>query len=269
MAQRTRGDSCCLHAASSSPVRSSGLLLAALLIPSVQAGSLKGDYIVVFKDSGPSPAVVAKKHKKKHGAAAAHVYRKSIKGYAAKLRKKELKSARADPRVNYVVRDGIASIAKRGGKKPPKGGGDTGSVGSWGQGRIDQRNLPLDNSYTPTLDGSGVTAYVIDTGVRIDHREFQGRASYGWDFVGNDATASDCNGHGTHVAGTIGGKTYGVADGVDIVALRVLGCSGSGWWSDIIAAMEWVAANRSGPAVTSLSIGGGYSQPVKDALASA
>jgi PKD repeat protein len=137
---------------------------------------------------------------------------------------------------------------------------------TWGLDRIDQRNLPLDNSYTYTYLGSGVTAYIIDTGIRTSHGEFGGRASYGWDFVDDDGLADDCNGHGTHVAGTVGGNTYGVAKGVGLVAVRVLNCSGSGTTSGVIAGIDWVTSHHIGPSVANMSLGGSVSASLDTAV---
>ncbi len=138
-----------------------------------------------------------------------------------------------------------------------------------GLDRIDQRNLPLDNNYSANFDGTGVTAYVIDTGVNNAHVEFGGRSVSGYDFVDNDADASDCNGHGTHVAGTIGGSLYGVAKNVNLVGVRVLSCTGSGSTSGVIAGVDWVAANASGPSVANMSLGGGQSVALDSAVQSA
>ncbi|WP_285682491.1 S8 family peptidase [Actinoplanes sp. NBRC 103695] len=133
---------------------------------------------------------------------------------------------------------------------------------TWGLDRIDQRKrTPASKSFTPTADGSAVHAYVIDTGVRITHRQFGGRASYGYDFIGNDAVADDCAGHGTHVAGILGGATYGVAKKVRIVAVRVLNCKGVGYLSDIIDGVNWVTAHAIKPAVATMSLGATGSSP--------
>ena len=138
----------------------------------------------------------------------------------------------------------------------------------WGLDRIDQRVAsPLSKTYMPMDDGSAVHAYVIDTGIRITHTEFAGRASYGYDFADGDSTASDCNGHGTHVAGTIGGATYGVAKKVKLVAVRVLDCDGSGYLSDVVAGVDWVTKHAVKPAVANMSLGGGRSASVEAAVA--
>jgi subtilisin family serine protease len=136
----------------------------------------------------------------------------------------------------------------------------------WGLDRIDQRSATLSKTYTPMADGNTVHAYVIDTGVRITHTDFGGRARYGYDFVSNDATASDCNGHGTHVAGTIGGTRYGVAKKVQLVAVRVLDCQGSGTLSDVIRGVQWVTRYAARPAVANMSLAGSYSPALEAAV---
>ncbi|MDF5394053.1 S8 family serine peptidase, partial [Vibrio parahaemolyticus] len=150
------------------------------------------------------------------------VFDHSISGFVANLSPEQLKDLRSDPRVNYIEQDRILSL-------DPIVSADANQTNAiWGLDRIDQRNLPLDNNYSANFDGTGVTAYVIDTGVNNAHVEFGGRSVSGYDFVDNDADASDCNGHGTHVAGTIGGSLYGVAKNVNLVGVRVLSCTGSG-----------------------------------------
>jgi subtilisin family serine protease len=126
-------------------------------------------------------------------------------------------------------------------------------VASWGIDRIDQRNLPLDNSYLPPNYGTGVTAYILDTGIMTSHAEFGGRASWGADLI--DGTNVDCHGHGTHVAGTVGGATVGVANQAALVAVRVLNCAGQGTFEQVIAGIEWVTANAVKPAVANMSLG--------------
>ena len=172
----------------------------------------------------------------------------------------QVKALLKDPNVKYVEQDQVMSVTPM-----MEANADQPSP-TWGIDRIDQRNLPLDNNYHTDYDGSGVTAFVIDTGVLNTHNEFVGRASSGYDFIDNDYDATDCNGHGTHVAGTIGGSTYGVAKNVNVVGVRVLNCSGSGSNSGVIAGINWVKNNASGPAVANMSLGGGASQATDDAV---
>jgi len=162
-----------------------------------------------------------------------------------------------DPRVKFVEEDSImtATVTQT---NPP-----------WGLDRIGQRDLPLNHAYSYTSTGSGVNAYIIDTGIRITHTQFGGRASVAFDAVGDGQNGNDCNGHGTHVSGTVGGVKYGVAKNVSLVAVRVLNCQGSGTTSGVIAGIDWVTANRVLPAAANMSLGGGLSTTLNQAVASA
>lgn len=139
-------------------------------------------------------------------------------------------------------------------------------TGSWGLDRIDQRQLPLDGQFNVQGTGLGVSAYIVDTGIRFDHDEFGGRAVQGVDVIGDGRNGSDCNGHGTHVAGTVGGRTYGVAREVSLVSARVLDCNGSGLMSGVIEALDWIAKNGQRPGVVNMSLGGAAHSSVDDAV---
>ncbi|MGH9003560.1 MAG: S8 family serine peptidase, partial [Acidimicrobiia bacterium] len=179
-------------------------------------------YIVVLGDSANARGVSAE-HSKRNGAPVAFVYEHALKGYAADLSEGQMGEVRRDPRVRYIERDQEVSIST------------SQSPATWGIDRIDQRALPLNNTFSYTKTGAGVTAYIIDTGIRTTHTDFAtGRATIGFDAVGGSNANGDCHGHGTHVAGTVGGKTYGVAKGVKLVGVRVLGCGGSGSISGVV-----------------------------------
>ena len=240
-----------------------GSVVGALLAVSAPAVGAAGDagYIVVLKDAGSSSAAVAKEHGKRYGVSASQVYAHALRGYAARLDAGQLRSLRADRSVAMVVPDGIATID------------ETQTGATWGIDRIDQRKLPLSGSFTYSNTGAGVTAYVIDTGIRISHSEFGGRATSGWDFVDNDARRERLQRARDARRRHIGGTTYGVAKGVDLVAVRVLDCSGSGLWSGIIAGIDFVTAQHQAgePAVANMSLGGGANialdQAVKNSIA--
>ncbi len=214
------------------------------------------DVIVVLKDSVARASSVAAEYGRGPDVRRDHVYESAIKGFSASVTDAGLAGLLADPRVAYVEPDGpvTAFITQTG--------------ATWGLDRIDQALLPLDARFTYTNTGAGVTVYVIDTGVKTSHREFGGRVTDGIDVIDNSLPAQDCNGHGTHVAGTIGGSTYGVAKGVSMVAVRVLNCSGSGTVSGVIAGINWVTADHdpSELAVANMSLGGGASMALDTAV---
>jgi subtilisin family serine protease len=188
-------------------------------------------------------------------AIAEHVYAFALRGFAARMTEADALKLSNDPRVRFVEEDSImeAVITQT---NPP----------SWGLDRVDQRALPLNASYSYATTGSGVNAYVIDTGVRITHTAFGGRAFGGFTAINDGRGSNDCNGHGTHVAGTIGGSQYGIAKSVRLFAVRVLSCSGSGSNSGVIAGVDWVTANRIRPAVANMSLGGGASTALDTAV---
>ncbi|GAB1645229.1 S8 family peptidase [Krasilnikovia sp. MM14-A1259] len=182
-------------------------------------------------------------------------YASGLLGFSAQVSPSAAARLAADPAVAYVTpdQDVFASAAEQ--------------APSWGLDRVDQRARRLTGAYNyPATGGAGVTVYVLDSGVRIQHRDFGGRARYGWDFIGNDAKADDCEGHGTHVAGTIGGSRYGVAKRVRLVSVRVLDCNGKGSYAKIIAGIDWVTRHAARPAVVNMSIDGPASPVLDDAV---
>ncbi|QOV35858.1 S8 family peptidase [Streptomyces ferrugineus] len=211
------------------------------------ANAVADSYIVTLKaDRARSGSRAARAVVERHGADIERTYKKALNGYAIEASATEAKRLAADPAVASVVQNRTFSINATQ-TNPP----------SWGLDRVDQRNLPRDNSYTyPDSAGQGVTTYVIDTGVRITHGDFGGRASYGYDAIDNDNTAQDGHGHGTHVAGTVAGSAYGVAKKAKVVGVRVLNNSGQGTTAQVVAGIDWVAQNAVKPAVANMSLGG-------------
>ena len=215
---------------------------------------IAGRYIVVFRQGtnvdGESARIAAKV-----GGKIRYTYHSALRGMAIELPDAAAAALSREPSVASVEQDQVMSIVTT----------ETGAT--WGIDRIDQHPLPLDGSYTYNADGTGVTAYIIDTGILFSHTEFGGRAVAGIDEVTSGGSAADCNGHGTHVSGTVGGATYGVAKNVSLVAVRVLDCNGSGSTSGVVAGVDWVTANHRSPAVANMSLGGGLSSTLDQAVA--
>ena len=216
---------------------------------------LQDRYIVVFRDDVPNPDALIDQVSRGAGAQVHYRYRYAIKGFAATIPPAAIEGIRRNPNVTLVEPDGIVTTLA------------TQNNATWGLDRIDQRNLPLSGTYTYDVSGGGVRAYIIDTGIHYSHNEFGGRASFGYDALGGNG--SDCNGHGTHVAGTVGGTVYGVAKSVTLYAVRVLNCSGSGTTSGVIAGVDWVRNNAIKPAVANMSLGGGASTSLDNAVSNA
>lgn len=229
------------------------LILALAPTASLAAPSSTGTWIVELRE-GVRPASVADALARQHGGQVSHVYTHALNGFSFRGSQAAASALLRNPNVAAVEADAQVWLDT------------TQTNATWGLDRIDQRNRPLDGSYTYDETGAGVNAYVIDSGIRYSHADFGGRAVLGRDVVGGiDPAGSDCNGHGTHVAGTIGGATWGVAKQAKLYSVRVFSCTGSSSWEVIIAGIDWVTANHVKPAVANLSIGGGGSTMVDTA----
>jgi len=212
----------------------------------VRAGALK---------AGVTVSQLAVAAAARFGGRVGHFYETALTGYSICLPEKAALALADDPSVELVEQDQVMSTVT------------TQSGATWGIDRIDQRNLPLSGTYTYNFNGAGVHAYIIDTGIRATHQQFGGRVSGGFDAVQDGNGTNDCNGHGTHVSGTVGSATYGVAKGVSLHPVRVLDCTGSGSTSGVIAGVNWVTQNRVLPAVANMSLGGGVSTALDSAVA--
>ncbi len=215
-----------------------------------------GQYIVVFHGAVTDPGTVATALVSGLGGTMLHIYTSALKGFAARLPAAAADAIRRNPLVASVEPD---QVMRADVTQAMDANGDP-----WGLDRIDQGVLPLTRTYSYTATGAGVHAYIIDTGIWTLHPEFGGRADDVYDALG--ITGEDCNGHGTHVAGTVGAATYGVAKGVSLHGVRVLSCAGIGLNSDVIAGVDWVTANHANPAVANMSLGGGKSSALDQAV---
>ncbi|MBA3757179.1 MAG: S8 family peptidase [Nitrosomonas sp.] len=245
-------------------------LLSILTIPPSLAGQyiasdgipVENQFIVVLKDDVPSVHAregLLQNLASQHGARHTQTYIKALNGGVMQMTEAKAKALAHHPFISYIEQDSVIQLIV------PMSIFTQSPTPSWGLDRIDQSLLPLNNAYNYSNDGTGVNAYVIDTGIYTSHTDFNGRASIGADFV-NDGNTNDCHGHGTHVAGTIGGTTYGVAKNAKLIAVRVLNCSGSGTVSDVIAGVDWVTAQSIFPAVANMSLGGSRSTALDTAV---
>jgi len=213
-----------------------------------------GSYLVVYDDRAGGSDAITDELTQRHAFWTQQRYRTALQGFAARLDPGTLALLRRDPRIAYIEQDQVVTTDAVQSDPP-----------NWGLDRIDQGALPLDHRFDAALDGTGVDAYVVDTGILLTHDDFGGRAVTGFDAITPQGQALDANGHGTHVASTIGGTLHGVAKNVKLIAVRVLDANGSGSMSGVIAGVDWVTADHTThPAVANLSLGGGAS-PALDA----
>jgi subtilisin family serine protease len=210
--------------------------------------SANSSYIVMLKSTATVDAIVQRLQSIFPASSVTQTF-EALGGFAATLTPAQATALQGSPLVELVEPDSVMTTQE-----------------TWGLDRIDQPSLPLDNSYTPPGSGWGVRAYIIDTGIQRSHPQFGTRAYSGFTAIADGRGTEDCNGHGTHVAGTVGSSTYGVAKSVLLIAVRVLGCDGSGSTSGVIAGMDWVAQNARRPAVANMSLGGIYSSSLNLAV---
>jgi subtilisin family serine protease len=223
-------------------------------------GAQTARYIVQFNDTESDPAGLARQLVSANGGALRFAYTRVMKGFAAELPPQAVEALRRNPRIRLIEPDLEVTMSSAGAQSSPP---------SWGLDRIDQRTRPLDQQYTWANNGGGVHAYIFDTGIRSTHEDFAGRMGTGWSAFSDAVGTEDCQGHGTHVAGTVGGTRFGVAKGVTLHSVRVLGCTGSGSTSGIIAGLDWVVRSAPRPAVVNMSLGGGFSSSMNTAVQNA
>ncbi len=227
---------------------------------------IEGQYIVVLRDdvaslaterssSAPAIAQVASTMSREHGISVEQTFDHVLRGFTVQANERQIRQMMNDDRIAFIEQDGIVTISQT-----------TQPNATWGLDRVDQRDLPLDGNYIYDTTAAGVYTYIVDTGVRPNHVDFGNRVLSGFTSINDGRGSNDCNGHGTHVAGTVAGSTWGVAKGAFIVPVRVLGCTGGGTNSGVIAGMDWIAANHTKPAVANMSLGGGASTATDNAV---
>lgn len=233
-----------------------------------RANAIPGRYIVVLGDGNPAEAEgmgamariarrigTASELTARHGARTEFVYQNALNGFVANMSERQARSMLRDPRVRFIEQDAVVRVNQT-----------TQANSTWGLDRVDQRDLPINSIYSYFRTGRGVNAYIIDTGILDTHTEFSGRVGSGFSSIDDGRGTTDCNGHGTHVAGTVGGTTWGVAKSVTVHPVRVFDCTGSGSNSNVIAGIDWVTENHRKPAVANLSLGGGASAALDEAV---
>ncbi|TVQ42153.1 MAG: S8 family peptidase [Wenzhouxiangella sp.] len=227
---------------------------------------IEGQYIVVLRDHvaslaherhsrQPAVASIATSMAREHGFKVDRTFNHVLRGFTVKADGRMLRAMMQDQRIAFIEQDGIVTVSQT-----------TQPNATWGLDRVDQRDLPLDGNYIYDTTAAGVYTYIVDTGVRPNHVDFGNRVLSGFTSINDGRGSNDCNGHGTHVAGTVAGSTWGVAKGAFIVPVRVLGCDGGGTNAGVIAGMDWIAANHVKPAVANMSLGGGASTATDNAV---
>ncbi|VAX44432.1 Extracellular serine proteinase precursor [Acinetobacter calcoaceticus] len=222
-------------------------------------GIIKNQYIVILNKDAGRPTDFAQNIAKQHGGKVLQSYDTVLKGFAIYLPDTAatafVEAMKKNPQVLSVENDTVMKIDVT-----------TQSNPDWGLDRVDQKALPLNSTYSYSQTGSGTTAYIVDTGILSSHQQFSGRVQAGYTAISDGKGTTDCNGHGTHVAGTVGGSAYGIAKNVSLVPVRILGCDGSGASSNVIAGLDWILKNGKKPAVVNMSLGGDASASLDSAV---